>query len=283
LGNFFFCLLILISFLVPNSSIPTDSSSKLAYSHSTMEDILQCPLCLDRYHDPRALPCQHVFCCSCLKTIISSNILCSMITCPLCRHIFPYNNTNQFPISYIHIQLLDLVPINYNIKGKCTKCKEIHSLNLCPCCEYPLCKKCYKNDRENMFINLESIVQACYDVFNRMQTAPSFEINDLLHNADLLLNNSQTAEFINILSVHYQLKSVYEQMNQLPITIAKRPHENDDENSSIIKQMRTEQTSCLNIPEQIDVVDDDDDDIIFIETIQSKSATTPIEINETNE
>lgn len=66
------------------------SSPKLAYSYTNIEENLQCPLCIDRLRDPRALPCQHVFCCSCLKSMPLSNLPHSTIACPLCRQTFPY-------------------------------------------------------------------------------------------------------------------------------------------------------------------------------------------------
>ncbi len=244
-----------------------NSSSKLAYSYSNIEDILQCPLCVDRFRDPRALPCQHVFCSTCLKIITSSNKICSMITCPLCSLIFPYNNNpDQFPVSYIHKELLDLIPINCLIKGKCSKCKRIHSLDLCSCCCYYLCKNCLKNDRENILISLKHILQACSNI----QTMSSFSINDLLHQANVILTNPQIVEFQDILSIYYQLNSIHNQMNTLPTTTkTNRTCENDDNDDNISKQkqIRLESTTYLNEQEQID----NDDDIVYIETIQSTS------------
>ncbi|CAF0953164.1 unnamed protein product [Rotaria sordida] len=111
-----------LNFEYVNPSFATDSSSKSGYSYTTIEQILQYSLCLDRFHNPRALSFQHIYCYSYLKRIISSNILCSIITCSICRHIFPYDNSIQFSKSYIHNQLFDLVLINYNIKEKYVEC-----------------------------------------------------------------------------------------------------------------------------------------------------------------
>lgn len=247
----------------------SSTSSKLAYSYSNIEDILQCPLCLDRFHDPRALPCQHVFCCSCLKIIITSNKLCSMITCPLCRLIFPYNNnTEQFPVSYIHKQLLDLSPINCTINGKCSKCKSTHGLNLCPCCCYHLCKNCLKNDRENSLINLEDLIRQCSNLLSTK------ELDDLLNQANAIILNPQTIDFQDILILYYQLNSMYNQLNILPVTIPKRPCENDDDNENFPKSklLRSESIDYSN--KQVDDDDDDGDDIVYLETVQRNPELT---------
>lgn len=217
-----------------------NSSSKLGYDYSSIEDILQCPICLNRFDDPRALPCQHVFCYSCMKTITTSNKLCSMITCPLCRLIYPYNNNpDQFPRSYTHKQLLDLIPVNYMIKGKCSKCKKTHSLNFCPCCGYYLCRNCMKNDRGNILINLKNLLPNCSNLLSA----------DLSHKTALILTNPQIVEIQDILTLYHQ---VYE--------IANRPHENSS-------RAECESTVCSN-------GQDDDDEIIYIQTIQSNSPLT---------
>jgi hypothetical protein len=130
----------------------------------------------------------------------------------------------------------------------------MNSLNFCPCCYYHLCNHCLKNDRENILIHLKNIVQI---YSNNIHS--SLQINDLIHQADVILKNPQIIEFKDILLLFHQLNSYYQQMNTLPITIAKRTHENDDdENSSPTKQRRCESTDCL--------IEQDDDDIIFIET-----------------
>jgi len=34
---------------------------------------LECPICLERFTDPKVLPCQHTFCRNCLQEFIQSN------------------------------------------------------------------------------------------------------------------------------------------------------------------------------------------------------------------
>ncbi|CAF1039542.1 unnamed protein product, partial [Adineta steineri] len=239
-----------------------------AYSYSSIQDIIQCPICLECFKDkdPRVLPCQHVFCYSCIPVTTSIKDRCIITTCPVCQSIFPFTNSSQFPKSYTHIQLCDLVPINYDIKGKCSKCKQIHLLNLCPCCDCHLCGKCFKNDRENALIHLETIIQIYENDLESIQTIQPIEIPELLQKANILMNNNRRAEYHDILLVFYRLKYLYEQFNKLPVVTAKRTYpddDDDDEDELERKHIRVEQSSCLNTPQQIDINDDDDDSIIY--------------------
>ena len=73
-----------------------------------------------------------------------------------------------------------------------------------------------------MLINRTNIFQTCWNILDSMQTTSSLEINDLLHKTDfLLLNNSETREFNEILFLFDRIKSIHEQINTLSITIAK--------------------------------------------------------------
>ena len=54
---------------------------------SQMEDSLSCGICLEKYdtsdHLPKALPCLHTFCSSCMDTLIAAAN--NYIECPMCR------------------------------------------------------------------------------------------------------------------------------------------------------------------------------------------------------
>ena len=59
-----------------------------------IKDQLQCAVCLGIYKDPRALPCQHVFCNQCLQTVISA----AGPKCPECR--YDLSNITDFPVAF---------------------------------------------------------------------------------------------------------------------------------------------------------------------------------------
>jgi len=42
-------------------------------SASKIDDLLQCPICLEIFYDPKVLDCQHTFCANCLKVHLSAS------------------------------------------------------------------------------------------------------------------------------------------------------------------------------------------------------------------
>ena len=58
----------------------------MAAKKDSLEDLIQevtCPLCLDTFEDPRVLPCQHVYCKSCLDLLATRSN--GAFLCPECR------------------------------------------------------------------------------------------------------------------------------------------------------------------------------------------------------
>jgi len=63
--------------------------------NSTFDNPLRCPICLDEYKLPKALPCQHSFCAACLKPLLTPQLRINLenyrryivptVQCPICR------------------------------------------------------------------------------------------------------------------------------------------------------------------------------------------------------
>ncbi|CAF2352441.1 unnamed protein product [Rotaria sp. Silwood2] len=74
---------------------------------SNIDDLLQCPICLDILHDPKVLDCQHTFCANCLKVHHASSSRRSgssnTIDCPTCRlrSNLINNSIDSLPGNYI--------------------------------------------------------------------------------------------------------------------------------------------------------------------------------------
>ena len=51
----------------------------------TLQELIECGICLDPMVDPRVLSCQHSFCAECLINLLSHSDN-PVFTCPTCRH-----------------------------------------------------------------------------------------------------------------------------------------------------------------------------------------------------
>lgn len=70
---------------------------------SNLDDLLQCPICLDILQDPKVLDCQHTFCANCLKVHHESSARRpggrpNVIVC-----MFSYNILNEY-VFYVFIK-----------------------------------------------------------------------------------------------------------------------------------------------------------------------------------
>ena len=81
-----------------------------------LEKEIICPLCLDIYKEPKKLPCDHIYCKDCLKSLaeVTAN---ATISCPECRSIaLPlYNDVGNFPTAF---QVNRLIQVYYQVEAK---------------------------------------------------------------------------------------------------------------------------------------------------------------------
>lgn len=89
---------------------------------SQIDDLLQCPICLEIFYDPKVLDCQHTFCSNCLKVHLSSSSLSGLIRspvsavdCPICRRRTNLlnNSIDSLPGNYI---VRDIIERQYGIQ-----------------------------------------------------------------------------------------------------------------------------------------------------------------------
>ncbi|CAF0749334.1 unnamed protein product [Didymodactylos carnosus] len=144
--------------------ISPPSSPSYAYLTEPIDKNLECAICLQRLRDPRALPCQHVYCLDCLQSYGRKNLdfRTQTIKCPICAQPTIYSSADKYPASYIHRNLLELKPKDYHILAKCTKCFQKTQLQLCNCCDYLLCICCYNEHRQLIYDNIEHVIQTCH-------------------------------------------------------------------------------------------------------------------------
>ena len=73
------------------------------------DELLTCSVCLDRYTDPRILPCHHSFCKDCivrLPRVLSNGR--HHIKCPLCKLSIPVSDDGAFPAAFQINSLMEI-------------------------------------------------------------------------------------------------------------------------------------------------------------------------------
>ena len=75
----------------------------------SLEEEVQCPLCMEVFQEPKRLPCEHVLCVHCLERLLLRSTDGALI-CPVCRNRIPLQDrdSKQFPTSLMMVKLIDM-------------------------------------------------------------------------------------------------------------------------------------------------------------------------------
>ena len=73
--------------------------------------MLECPVCKERFSQPRVLPCQHTFCLHCLEKLKEHHNTRESIPCPVCRATYHLSTAaiGDLPKNIFAGNLIDIV------------------------------------------------------------------------------------------------------------------------------------------------------------------------------
>jgi tripartite motif-containing protein 2/3/tripartite motif-containing protein 71 len=113
-----------------------------------LSDQLLCSVCLNEYYKPRALPCLHVFCETCLKKMVEKQREKQSIPCPNCRKsvALPQGGVSSLPAAFYIQHLFELKETLEKVcspnKTPCEKCGEGEIKGFCRDCGQLICQLC---------------------------------------------------------------------------------------------------------------------------------------------
>ncbi|KAK6102602.1 NHL repeat family protein [Brugia pahangi] len=185
--------------LLPPAARPPEFENPL----EKIEQLLTCPICLDRYKQPKLLPCHHTFCLPCLDNCV--DLVHRVLKCPECRaeHPVPYEGVKNFQSNYtltgfldIHLQAtddnaaqLEAYIQRYNLE-RCKICEEKAILDICAHCEKRACSDCRATHLEMLKRDLTRVLNQVKRLSNRITEAS----DGLSKGAELLTLNCETAK-----------------------------------------------------------------------------------------
>ncbi|CAI4232461.1 unnamed protein product [Auanema sp. JU1783] len=183
----------------PPQQRPPDFTNPL----EKIEQLLTCPICLDRYKQPKLLPCQHTFCYPCLESCADS--LLRSLKCPECRaeHNIPYEGVKAFQTNYtltgfldIHLQAtpdtaaeIEEYVHRYNLE-RCKVCDEKADCEVCAHCDRKACKECRQTHMEMLKRDMSRLLNQVRRLSNRINEAS----DGLQKSLELLTLNCETTK-----------------------------------------------------------------------------------------
>lgn len=125
-------------------------------------NVMLCGICWDEFKDPRALPCLHSYCLTCIDTLIEKSP--AGLRCPECRQkcVIPKGGAGQFPKNFFLNCAKDTssgIPANEGIL-KC-ECHANQSINwCCKTCDLPACSECVLEGHKGHYVEKLPVVAA---------------------------------------------------------------------------------------------------------------------------
>ncbi|XP_067420725.1 tripartite motif-containing protein 3 isoform X2 [Emydura macquarii macquarii] len=141
------------------------------------KQFLVCSICLDRYHNPKVLPCLHTFCERCLQNYIPPQSL--TLSCPVCRQtsILPEQGVAALQNNFFITNLMEVLQRNGEssgrpdaaldsvgaVTGQPLSCPNHEGKVMefyCESCETAMCHECTEGEhREHVTVPLRSVVE----------------------------------------------------------------------------------------------------------------------------
>ena len=127
-----------------------------------MQELLECPICINFYDNPLVLPCQHTFCKKCIISICDSETTLnssSKISCPICREVHVLTSgVDGLTPNYTMKRLIELESMVNEKEDKekaiCFICQKFTLLNVCHECSYMLCFECINDPNHDVIIGI---------------------------------------------------------------------------------------------------------------------------------
>ncbi|PIK44996.1 hypothetical protein BSL78_18131 [Apostichopus japonicus] len=114
------------------------------------ENFFMCSVCLDKFNEPKQLPCLHRYCNDCLRTVIQASHD-GTIECPLCKQpcCIPEDGLDGFKTDFHMKSMLEIIELRESLEKKdlkqCVSCsKDVVCSAYCFKCRDFLCDECYK-------------------------------------------------------------------------------------------------------------------------------------------
>ena len=139
----------------------TEKAPTASEALKNLEQQLTCPVCLDRYTQPRTLPCLHSFCHNCLAHFpVQVQGGKHFMTCPMCRQTtqHPDKGVSGFQSAFHINNLLELHQVLEKVSGSqqnnCENCHKEQATGYCKQCSKFLCQTCV--DKHNAWADFTS-------------------------------------------------------------------------------------------------------------------------------
>lgn len=132
-----------------------------------IEDLFNCPICVEILENPKYLPCLHTFCEKCIKSLMESRK--SKINCPICRYEI------EKPSHDISAEeWANSLPKNHQLLTFQNICENFLEPKI-------LCDSCSKNDKKS-YANVrcteckDNLCDNCNNLIHRMKELVSHTI-----------------------------------------------------------------------------------------------------------
>ncbi|ODN06270.1 RING finger protein nhl-1 [Orchesella cincta] len=147
------------------------------------EQLLTCAICLDRYRNPKLLPCQHSFCMEpCMEGLV--DYVRRQVKCPECRaeHRVGYQGVQAFPTNVtlqrfleLHVDLTGELPdpTSNQIMERCQICSEKQYCSPCAHCDKKVCPDCKEAHIDVLKREIQRIGNQVRRVLHRLNDALS--------------------------------------------------------------------------------------------------------------